>query len=899
MGRLTDSAERRFKNMKFNLKKVATVLGTALMLGSTAGFAAAASFPAPFVQSGAANVAIVVGANAAQSDILAASSVSTKLATALAAQTATGGSANGPTSSGGDSVSLATSSQNLFFNSTLNTARTSLSKTDMPNVLADGSFQDSQGNSYTYTQTIALGSDSISYGTNTNLNDPALYINTGTSPSNPVYTYTLSFNKALNVSDSNVIGNDITILGQKYTIGSGSTSTSLVLYGQGSQTTINEGSSADVVIGGAKHTISLTSVVAGTGNQNGQAFVSVDGGAAAKVVDGGANTISGITVYGKSVVYNGKSGSTSYATLSLGSNQLTMPTSNSVEVGTDLNSIQNSKVTLTADSNGKLSTIAVAIASPDQNHPYLLAGDTITDPVFGGLSINFADVNPSLNSTSRDTTQISTSGRSLAVTATTALSQGQQTFNFLYDQRSDPNSGQPYGNLRLADLNNHTIHLAEGEAIHYNEYAIINAGDYGRIIQLTEVPTGVYGGSGSGLQFTDALTGEKVFDLTVPASGIVNSTVGGGQYNLQVINGSDNSLTGSTVNITWGTGSTNGVTGNSKIVYPKIKLTNGEWMAILGPETITSGSTYSLPGIDALTTYEAGQTWTAPVGWNTTVNSTIWAFGNANYTLTNVPAAATATATISGINVTSASGTNSSINFNSTYGGAILIQEPKKTSETGAGGTTNGDIIAVGITSTGSSGNQLGVSTPYITDQTSPLTYWTSDSYKSTAVDRYGTLVTYRSDNTHLVTINVPNQQMLADVLFTAAGVTVDSGSSSSGSATELGSIVVTDAEAASVSSENLIVIGGSCINTVAASLLGSATPLCGDAFTAAAGVQSGEALIKSFDNQNGKIALLVAGFNAQETTNAATYLINNAVNTTVNTALKVTSATQATAITA
>ena len=54
--------------MKFNLKKVATIIGSAIMLGSTAGLAAAASVPSSFSSSG---IAIVVGTNVANSDILA------------------------------------------------------------------------------------------------------------------------------------------------------------------------------------------------------------------------------------------------------------------------------------------------------------------------------------------------------------------------------------------------------------------------------------------------------------------------------------------------------------------------------------------------------------------------------------------------------------------------------------------------------------------------------------------------------------------------------------------------------------------------------------------------------------------------------------------------------------
>ena len=56
----------------FNFKKIASVLASAVMLSSTIGFAAAASYPTPFVESGTADVAVIWGGNAAISDLTAA-----------------------------------------------------------------------------------------------------------------------------------------------------------------------------------------------------------------------------------------------------------------------------------------------------------------------------------------------------------------------------------------------------------------------------------------------------------------------------------------------------------------------------------------------------------------------------------------------------------------------------------------------------------------------------------------------------------------------------------------------------------------------------------------------------------------------------------------------------------
>jgi len=87
--------------------------------------------------------------------------------------------------------------------------------------------------------------------------------------------------------------------------------------------------------------------------------------------------------------------------------------------------------------------------------------------------------------------------------------------------------------------------------------------------------------------------------------------------------------------------------------------------------------------------------------------------------------------------------------------------------------------------------------------------------------------------------------------------------------------VVVKDTEVDSVKNNNLAVIGGSCINSVAAEVLGVSYPTCGDDFTAATNVGAGQYLIKAVASPYNaeKIAVLVAGYEAADTKNAAAKL--------------------------
>jgi hypothetical protein len=159
---------------------------------------------------------------------------------------------------------------------------------------------------------------------------------------------------------------------------------------------------------------------------------------------------------------------------------------------------------------------------------------------------------------------------------------------------------------------------------------------------------------------------------------------------------------------------------------------------------------------------------------------------------------------------------------------------------------------------------------------------------------------TYSALATKILNDRGPNQynleliyhggEVAADVYITSSDAVI------SGEGGEAGVMTVTDSEVSTVAGKNLIVVGGSAINSVAAELLGGAYREA--EFTSMTGVASGEFLIESF-NRAGKTALLVAGYNAADTTKAATYLTNNDVDTTVGMKYKGTSATEASLVVA
>ncbi len=113
-----------------------------------------------------------------------------------------------------------------------------------------------------------------------------------------------------------------------------------------------------------------------------------------------------------------------------------------------------------------------------------------------------------------------------------------------------------------------------------------------------------------------------------------------------------------------------------------------------------------------------------------------------------------------------------------------------------------------------------------------------------------------------VVELSVPEEQVYAQVTV-SMGAVVDASSSSIK--------VVKDTEVDSVKDKNLVVVGGSCINTVAAQILGSSTPLCGAAFSdkTGAGVDKYLVQVAASPVNSQKIAMLVAGYEAADTAKA------------------------------
>jgi len=138
-------------------KQISALGASALMVGLTMGVAAAAAFPNPYALNAASQTAVVSGTGSGVDDTVATNDIADYLAT----QVKTSGGTQ--TISGGDSVLLALSSDNLNLGNTWGVKTGSIDEDDLATVLADGNYVADDNDEFNYEQSVSQGSPTFAH----------------------------------------------------------------------------------------------------------------------------------------------------------------------------------------------------------------------------------------------------------------------------------------------------------------------------------------------------------------------------------------------------------------------------------------------------------------------------------------------------------------------------------------------------------------------------------------------------------------------------------------------------------------------------------------------------------------------------------------------------------------
>ena len=825
--------------MKFNFKKITSVLASAVMLGSTMGIAAAAaSYPSPFVSGGAADVTIVVGAASPNNvDYIAATDIGTSLSTELSAQ-----SGDLTTeASGGDFVRLDKSSDKLNLGDAINSPfGSTVDEDDMSNLLADGTYTADDNDEFDYEQKITLHASAdfnlfrdSDYEDQAGLSDKTPVLGFNISSDTAVLTYTLDFlEDAGSTEDSNnylddIDGSDIPMLGKNYYVLTANNGTnsgytgSWTLLDAAITTTVNEGEEKTVSVEGTDYVISIsfistTEVVLLI---NGESTTSLSEGDTRKLADGSYVGI-------KDILARDVAGTVGSVEFSIGRGKLELTHDAAIKLNDD--SVDEIKAylykTTSSGSDTRIDKIQINWTTDDD--AFITEDSSLTMPGFENLVIDMAQVVRSSEE------EILLGADSDNIDMKIPIKDGTATIDLMYTNSSGDFQGLgSASDARLATSYNGTLFY----------YQKIGGSNYHKYFVAT------YNSS------TDCES--YLLDLSISE----DTTAGRNETSVT------NKVTSETITTEKTEGDQIDIGDVSFTIATLKKNSTDKWATLTAGSSVDFNTICTVGGLKIWLPYEY-------------VNVTSGVKGSIN--VTDGP---------------SPWGTRGGPSYDNDttghdYNTYYLFMQGEDKDDTIEGGTafnftfddnSDGEPEISKVNNVGSGGvagleeDDSDVYYYYIPDAVGPRIEHTESSSGQDSAKVY-----YPSGDS----------ETYAEVFLKAPEATIGTGS-----AVELGSVTkydneLTDADKA----KNLVVVGGSCVNTVAAELLGGS--LCAADFTAATGVGADQFLVKVFESpySASKVAMLVAGYEADDTKKAVTYVTQESPSTDVGTELKKVTATYA-----
>jgi len=808
--------------MRINFKKIGSVLASLAMLGSTAGIALAANYPQPFVVGGVSDVAIVIGAAAPApfTDQQSAASIGSNLATALAGQAISG---TGETIvSGGDSYKIELGSTYLNLGDKLTDVVTgTIDVDDMPNLLADGAIVGKKNSvEYKYTQEIILN-DTMNYSAfrDRDYNNYKTSLGIPISDGDAVAVYKLAWTKSprSGVSSADVLTNleniKITIMGKEYTILNPKNSSNIVmdLMGGAVSGTLDVGETITVTLGGHTYAMRIKYI----GSSTVKVCVSVDGGAEEKCdleLEAGSTTeLSDGTQLGiRGIDYQDYAGGIQSIDYSLGAEKITNENGQTVELNGE-------------DITGLTATI-----------PRTDTGDSTYPHEIGDISLTWeAESDQFVTSES----EVSFPGlESFKIQAGAFYTPAEEIIKI------EPGSDYRMELIIPIDSGLATIPLL-----------------YGNLSTWTHI-------------------GSDTDKILVTNTSVIlwNTTENTDpKWNLSSSGNADSFV------VSWNDSS------NSESHYLYADVYQSEGVNYTKVYDLVADPDKKNPVCDKAN----GKSCT--IGTNTVIT-----FSNANYKDDSVI-------------ITGGTG----VSFNRIYSKEGLVCYLPLDNESGSGITeeyrgvvnlSKSHGAGSGITEWTlrcweedkdenlGEGTEINFTLGFRSDEaevkriasvwadkssgshSSPGMETEPDSYEYVAwvASKLATKVLYKKHTgaPSSAEVTYHGGESYANVYITSPETTVTiSKDGESVSIVPIKDTEITSAEKA----KNLIIVGGSCVNTVAASLLGVSFPTCEADWTAATNVGADQFLIETFDSPytTGQVAMLVAGYEAQDTANAANYL--------------------------
>jgi hypothetical protein len=778
--------------MNFNFRKVSAVASSLIMLGMSAGIAAAAQFPSPYSSSTSSGVGIVSGTGSGVDDSVATTSISTYLTSQVRT--------SGGTPTGGDFFTFEKTSTKFHLGDTITTViSTAVDEDELPTLLADGKFIDDDNDEFDFSQKIEMGALQLTmFEDNDYIEDQPTVGFKITSGSN-VLNYTITF------SDEPLVGDltttSLVFMGKSYYVLSNSTSGSnliLTLLDSAEDTVLTEGETATIT--GHSATISYISATEVKLTIDGETTNTLSEGETQKLADGSYVGI-------KDIMYNAKDTGISSVEFSIGSGKLKLTSGSDIQLNDDTVSglsvvITNSTATPALTT---LTSIKLVWAADDD---LFIAEDTeISLPEFDSVKLSYSGLKQGDGDPiTEEIIDVQQGGDTYMQLNDFPLKDGAADINILYGVATGTSGnftgiGKDANNRLITGTTNITYDKST------DDYFVVG--------------------------WSDSNDGESYLMRTTNF----------------VLDGSNN---------------------KTDFEYYK----NGVWTAKKVGAKI--GDTFSIGNADLLVG-RVDRTEKSVVVQNNSVNTnfnTLYSNDGltvylpipyANYSINaNVTACADASATWRG-NFSLCYDLNTSTDMGPSSFVLVMREEDENENK------YNGDMINITLGWDSSATAEPEVSSIATTSGAASTEILDTDVWRDFTYSALATEILYNKPTSGQRSVHVVyhGEEVAAGVHISSPETVIGGG--------EVGNMVFTDAETSSWQTRDVILVGGSCINSATATALGVTSPTCASAWEAATGVGSGQFLIQSVGNAftSGKIALVVAGYSKADTAAAASRLVN------------------------
>jgi hypothetical protein len=848
----------------------------------------------------------VIGASAQTADVAGAVDIATNLASNAVVTSSVTSTIAGESVTGG--AKIATSGIYLTPYYSPQDVKGILTASDIPSLLGTGTYSASAGGSYQYKQYLyILGQDTnsnhaeIVFARPTTENSPRVAFKT--PGSSTLWTYKLTFSTPVSLSgvtstttlQTAIQGTTINILGKDFivsdcTAGGASVGnyyiSDITLLGGNSVVTVETGTPKTVTVSTKDYTVTLTGVAAQTigastyysaiGDINGESFT---------LKAGDTKVMSDGTMVAAIKVFQGKTGAADYATIAIGADKVKLAAggrsgtdttaTGTITKGTTVVSELTSDI-VSSDTAGWSTLIIKYQPSTDA---WLSAGDMKTDPFASTFNIKFNSIIPDLSDTAnRQTISFNPSGYNMLLTYKNAADAEKQMYTlyttsgttWLWASASVSATNQDNGYRDIVFDEGANISAIE------QDYFVIGKGGFSHTMQFSSFTP-----STSTMTFTDE-SGNSI-TATNSSATAADLIVDGNTYKVYIVD-TTKKIINADLN---GNGNIAGTLASS-YNYGAGGNTSKEY-SFLTPKLITTGQggLYFYKGMSSSITPAAGGT-VAGVGlfgFNLTNSSNSSGYLRVGSTAIGAISAATIN-NVTGTSddgyidmVVNCTGTpfaacNVGIGTSTTGiltdPGFVLVEEAQQ------GGTAHNWIFLPAKWDSTNSRTYIG--TAIYSDDANyadNTVLGTATQYKG--LTTYGTLVDHLSSTLGgSATINYPDVFTFGNLYVMTPTGTITSGGTGGTMTTQqvlpiTADVVKLDTDSdisTAIQNNDVIIVGGPCINKIAAQVLDKTYPACG----ASSGIPENAALIELFTDKfaTGKTALLVAGWEADNTDLAA-----------------------------